>query len=54
MFREDIKTFSSYDLLEDIKLISQEVINRTDNEDDKVLMFEIKKLVDKMLTKVVA
>ena len=53
MFRNDIKKMSSFDLIEDIKLISQELNNRFDNDEySKDLTNLIKTLSDKLLTKV--
>lgn len=53
MFRNDIKELSSFDLIEDIKLISQELSNRFDNDEfSKDLTDLIKTLSNKLLTKV--
>jgi hypothetical protein len=54
MFRNDIKTFSSYDLIEDIKLISSELNSRytVDEQYSKDLTNLIKDLSDKLLKQV--
>lgn len=52
MFRDEIVDYSTYDLIEDIKLISQELDNRFDDEATKDLIDVIKTLSNKLLTKV--
>ena len=54
MFRDKIKEYSSFDLIEDLKLISTELNGRfkNDNEYCEDLTVLIKDLSDKMLAKV--
>jgi hypothetical protein len=53
MFRDKIKEYSSYDLIEDLKLISQELNSRFDkDETGKDLTDLIKTISNKLLVKV--